>query len=174
MSDYGERLGDNGVRFIRLLPGPIERVWAYLTEGDKRAKWLAGGSTELKPGGAVALTFHNASLSDLPDDPPPPKYADMPDVVSYRGKVVECDPPRLLVHTWADDEGVTQVRYELEPQGEQVRLTLTHTRLTDLTGVAGGWHTHLDILADVLSGRQARPFWRTHTALEAQYAERML
>ena len=27
----------------RTLPGPIERVWAYLTEPDKRARWLGGG-----------------------------------------------------------------------------------------------------------------------------------
>ncbi len=28
----------------RTLPGPIERVWAYLTEPDKRARWLGGGA----------------------------------------------------------------------------------------------------------------------------------
>ena len=30
------------VKMERLLPGPVERVWAYLTESDKRARWLAG------------------------------------------------------------------------------------------------------------------------------------
>ena len=29
------------VRIERILPGPVERVWAYLTESDKRKKWLA-------------------------------------------------------------------------------------------------------------------------------------
>jgi hypothetical protein len=29
MSDYGTLLGTDTVRFERLLPGPIERVWAY-------------------------------------------------------------------------------------------------------------------------------------------------
>ncbi len=28
----------------RLLPGPIERVWAYLTESDLRRQWLAAGA----------------------------------------------------------------------------------------------------------------------------------
>ena len=37
MNDYGELLDENTVRFERLLPGPIERVWSYLTEGEKRA-----------------------------------------------------------------------------------------------------------------------------------------
>src|SRR5690606_39019955 len=39
----GEVLDRQTVRFRRVLPGPIERVWAYLTEADKRAKWFAGG-----------------------------------------------------------------------------------------------------------------------------------
>ena len=36
--------GTQVVRFERLLPGPIERVWAYLTESDKRSLWLASGA----------------------------------------------------------------------------------------------------------------------------------
>lgn len=43
MSEYGELLGESTVRFERLLPGPIERVWRFLTESDKRAQWLCGG-----------------------------------------------------------------------------------------------------------------------------------
>jgi uncharacterized protein YndB with AHSA1/START domain len=31
------------VKMERLLPGPVERVWAYITESDKRAKWLCAG-----------------------------------------------------------------------------------------------------------------------------------
>ena len=34
----------------RLLPGPIERVWAYLTESDLRRKWLAAGEMDLTLG----------------------------------------------------------------------------------------------------------------------------
>lgn len=46
MSDYGEVVEPGTVRIERLLPGPIERVWAYLTDVDKRATWLAGGLLE--------------------------------------------------------------------------------------------------------------------------------
>src|SRR5262245_18404599 len=28
------------ISFMRVLPGPIERVWAYLTEPEKRGKWF--------------------------------------------------------------------------------------------------------------------------------------
>jgi len=35
------------IRVIRgQLPGPIERVWEYLTDPDKRARWFAGGPME--------------------------------------------------------------------------------------------------------------------------------
>ena len=44
---FNQQLGtlapDKSLRLQRRLPGPIERVWAYLTEPDKRATWLAGG-----------------------------------------------------------------------------------------------------------------------------------
>ena len=39
--------------------------------------------------------------------------------------------------------------------------------------VCGGWHTHLDILVDVLEGREPKAFWKTHTALEAEYGKRL-
>ena len=29
---HGEAIEPGAIRFVRLLPGPIERVWAFLTE----------------------------------------------------------------------------------------------------------------------------------------------
>ncbi len=175
MSNFGELIAPDTVRFERLLPGPIERVWSFLTEGDKRARWLAGGHTELEVGGSIELRFHNASLSDLPDIEPPEKYRDMPEQVSFGGEVTQCDPPRMLSHTWVGDRENSEVTYELEERGDQVLLVLTHRRLEHdvLPGVCGGWHTHLDILADVLAGRPVQPFWATHTALESEYEGRL-
>ncbi len=31
------------VRLLRLLPGPIERVWDFIIDPEKRARWFAGG-----------------------------------------------------------------------------------------------------------------------------------
>ena len=36
------------------------------------------------------------------------------------------------------------------------------------------WHTHLDMLIDLLNGREPQPFWKTHTAWEAEYDTRLL
>ncbi len=51
MNDYGELIAPDTVRFKRLLPGTIDRVWSYLVDSEKRGKWLAGGDTEERVGG---------------------------------------------------------------------------------------------------------------------------
>ena len=176
MSEYGEMLSPNTVRFERLLPGPIERVWSYIIDGDKRAQWLCGGDTEPRTGGKIELRFHNATISDLPDDPPPEKYATMNEVVLFNGTITRCEAPTVLAHTWEFEETASEVCYELFEAGEQVRLVITHSRLDtpeDVAGACGGWHTHLGILADILEGRERRPFWKTHTVLEAEYEQRL-
>lgn len=75
MDDYGVLTAPRTLRIERTLPGPIERVWAYLTEPGKRRTWLAGGPMELHEGGSMELVFHNAELQRDADDLPPPKHA---------------------------------------------------------------------------------------------------
>ena len=176
MSEFGELLDENTVRFRRLLPGPIERVWAYLTEGDKRAEWLCGGDAETRVGGHVDMHFHNVSLSGDDDIPRPEKYRDMPEKISFTGKVTRCEPPRVLAHTWEFEDEASEVCYELEAHGSSVLLTLTHRRLhTDelVLSVSAGWHSHLNLLEDVLAGRRRRPFYKMQTELEDEYGRRL-
>lgn len=176
MNDYGELLDSETVRFERLLPGPIERVWSYLTEGEKRAQWLCGGETDSNVGGNIDMHFHNASLSSADDIERPEKYKDMPEKFSFSGQVTRYEPPRALSHTWEFDDEASEVCYELEDLGDKVRLVLTHRRLHSsktVLDVSGGWHTHLNILVDVLEGKQPRPFWKTQTAVAAEYQERL-
>lgn len=176
MSAYGEVLDEQTVRFERLLPGPIGRVWNYLVDADKRARWLCGGETELTSGGRVEMIFQNAKLSGQQDIERPEKYKDMPEKVLFSGTVTRCEPPRVLAHTWDYEDTASEVCYELHEEGDQVRLVLTHTRLTgrdEMQSVCGGWHTHLDILVDVLNGDEPKPFWKVHTEHEAEYSERL-
>jgi len=171
MSGYGELIAPDTVQFKRLLPGTIDTIWSYLIDGEKRRLWLAGGDTEERVGGRVDLHFHNAALSHLPDEPPPDRYEEMPERVSFQGVVTACEPKTLLSHTWVGDGEKSEVTYELEQRSDGVLLTLTHRRLSDevLTGAAAGWHTHLAILADILAGRKPPPFWSRFTPLEAEY-----
>ena len=178
MNDYGELLDENTVRFERLLPGPIERVWAYLTEGEKRAAWLCGGNVETRKGGHVDMHFHNVSLSRASegDIPRPEKYRDRPETMSFVGTVTRCEPMNLLEHTWEFDDEHSLVRYELTEEGDKVRLVLTHSRLETrdtVLSVSGGWHTHLNVLEDVLEGERRRPFYKMQTQYEAEYGERL-
>lgn len=176
MSEFGELIDDSTVQFERLLPGPIERVWSYLIESDKRAQWLCGGETDSRVGGTVELHFHNASLSNADDIERPEKYKDMPEKLFFAGKVTRYEPPRALSHTWEIDDEASEVCYELEDLGDKVRLVLTHRRLESsktILSVSGGWHTHLDILVDVLEDREPPPYWKTHTANEAEYSKRL-
>ena len=176
MSEYGERLDDKTVRFRRVLPGPIERIWAYLTEGDKRAQWLCGGDAEARVGGHVDMHFHNASLSGDDDIARPEKYRDMPEKVSFIGKVTRWEPPSVLAHTWEFEDEASEVCYELEPQGDNVLLTLTHRKLDTsetVLSVMAGWHSHLNLLEDVLTGEKLRPIYRMQTEFEDEYGRQL-
>ena len=176
MNDYGELLDEGTVRFERLLPGPIERVWSYITESEKRARWLCGGDVETSVGGQVDMHFHNVSLSSDDDIPRPEKYRDRPEKMSFSGKVTRCEPPYFLEHTWKFGEENSQVCYQLQEQDDRVRLVLIHRRLTSsdtVLSVSAGWHTHLNILADVLEGESLRPFYKMQTQYEMEYSERL-
>ena len=176
MKEYGELLDKNTVRFERLLPGPIERVWSYLTEGDKRARWLCGGDVEPVAGGRVDMHFHNVTLSGDGDIPRPEKYKDMPEKMSFEGEVTRCEPPHILEHTWKFGEESSEVCYELSEQGDRVKLVLIHRRLESadtVLDVSGGWHTHLNILEDVLAGDKLRPFYKMQLQYESEYGERL-
>jgi uncharacterized protein YndB with AHSA1/START domain len=144
------------LRFERLLPGPIERVWAYLVESDKRAKWLAGGEFELRVGGKIELVFENDKLSEESRDFGTKRFA---------GRITRLEPLRLLAHSWDWDGKDSEVVYELEPRGKDVLLTIVHRLPEDsatLRGVGGGWATHVGILEDLLKGAKPRGFWSTH------------
>jgi len=69
--------------------------------------------------------------------------------VDIAGEVVETDPPRRLVLTWArpkelgDKSKHSRVTFDIEPQGKVVRLTVTHEDLEKdapmLAGISDGW-----------------------------------
>jgi uncharacterized protein YndB with AHSA1/START domain len=173
MSEYGVITAADSVRLERVLPGPIERVWAYLTESEKRGRWFASGDMEPRVGGRLELKFMHSELSA--EKTAPDKYKQYEGYVSH-GRVTQYDPPRLLSYTWGEEIGdQSEVTFELMPRGRDVLLVLTHRRLADRTAmkeVAGGWHAHLAILEDHLNEREPRGFWSTHTKVAAEYEKR--
>jgi uncharacterized protein YndB with AHSA1/START domain len=174
MNDFAVATQPETVRIERTLPGPIERVWAYLTEPEKRATWFAGGDFELRAGGKAELRFNHADLSA--DKVPPEKYRGMKKNFVMESAIIECVAPRLLVFTMKMGDDNTEVTFELAPRGKDTHLVVTHRRLGNrerMVNVSSGWDTHLGILADRLNGVEPRPFWTTHAKLEKEYAARL-
>jgi len=133
MSDSGEQIQLAGVRFERLLPGPAEHIWEFLTDASHLPGWFGDGSIEPRVGGAVTLMGGHV-----------------------RGTVTRWMPPTELVYTWnVYDPGggpsnypESYVRFDLEPREAEVLLRLTHFPVLDRFEKqnAMGWHTYLDML----------------------------
>ena len=172
-NDYAQFPAPGEIRIMRTLPGPIERVWTYLTDPEKRSRWFAGGPMELRAGGKMELFFQHKNIS--PTETPPAEQACKHDVgKSMSGTILRCEPPRVLSYTFGENSDVT---FELIPQDEKVLLILTHRcrgdDLPSLMGFTSGWHTHLAILLAQLEGSPQPLFWVTHARLKAEYEKRL-
>ena len=113
--DYGVLTEPATLKIQRLLPGPIERIWSYLTESDRRREWLASGEMELKVGAPFELVWHNDELTQPPGQRPDGFGTEH----RMESRITELDAPRKLVYTW----GGGDVSFELEPKAEKVLLT---------------------------------------------------
>ena len=166
---FGSIGKDSSLTLQRMLPGPIDRVWAYLTESDLRRKWLAAGTMDMKIGSEVELTWRNSELTKHPGNRPE-GFGEEHHMVS---EITELDPPHRLAISWGSTGGVT---FELEPVGELVRFTVTHRRIPDrstMLNVGAGWHAHLDVLAARLAESEPEPFWDRWVSLKAEYDRRL-
>jgi uncharacterized protein YndB with AHSA1/START domain len=167
--DYGVLVEPATLEIQRVLPGPIERVWAYLTDSELRRQWLASGPMELKRGAAFELVWRNDELTT----PPGQRPADFGNEHRMQSEIIEVQAPNTLVFRWGESG---EVCFELQAQGAHVLLTVTHRRIRDrdmLLMVGPGWHAHLDVLQARVSGLQAEPFWDAWLRLKSEYAARL-
>ena len=166
---YGELIEPTTLRIQRLLPGPIERIWAYLTDSELRRKWMAAGDMEMKAGAPFELVWRNDELTDPPGERP----AGFGGEHRMQSRITEFDPPRKLSITWNSTDDVT---FELEPKGKGVLLTVIHRRFPDratLLKHMAGWHMHLDVLVARASGEEPAPFWDGWSGLMKEYDARL-
>jgi uncharacterized protein YndB with AHSA1/START domain len=138
--------------FDRRYRQSVEKVWAALTVPERLADWFAVAQVDLRVGGVIRLSWNGQHKADM--------------------CITVCDPPRALAWTWQVGGRDTLVRFDLTPDGDGCRLTLTHSGLSPKAGpgagVRAGWHAHLEGLADALDGH-ATP-WETKNAREAALA----
>ncbi len=135
--DLGSHIEFDGrpaVRFERLYPHPIERVWRAVSEPGELAHWFPAAVT-IAPASGGTVTFSGD-----------------PNLTDSTGQVLAYDPPRHLAFTWGGDE----LHLTLEPAGAAgTRLVLINV-LADLDAAArnaAGWAVCLAELDLVLAGR---------------------
>ncbi|MEO1553749.1 MAG: SRPBCC family protein [Pseudomonadota bacterium] len=174
MGDFVTYPNPTVLEIYRDLPGPIERVWDYLTKSELRQKWLCAGDVSPDIGGEVAFDFDHTRLSKHPT---PESHAGGGDHHMV-GTVRVFEPPHHLAFSWpsAEAEAPTEVVIKLTETESGVRLQLRHEKLIVddyKSGASAGWHAHLDILDDILNGRVGRDFWEHFLALETTYKQRI-
>ena len=167
-SAYGQLVEPTVLKIERLLPGPVERVWDYLTKSELRRQWLASGDMDLTPGTEFEFVWRNDELTDPPGKRPEGMGAENRMVC----RILDVDPPRRLFISWGVQ---SDVLFELTAKGADTLLTLTHRRPPNrdvLLSVSAGWHAHIDVMEAKLAGRTPGPHWDNWVRLRAEYAQR--
>src|SRR5580658_5084643 len=102
--------------YVTYIRTTLEKLWRALTEPEFTKQVWAGTWQECdwKPGASWRIMIPDGRVADS-------------------GEVLEIDPPRRLVLKWRNEfkpelraEGYSRLTYELEPQGESVKLTVIH------------------------------------------------
>ncbi|MEW5687234.1 MAG: SRPBCC family protein [Pseudomonadota bacterium] len=124
--------------FRRRYARPIEKVWAALTVPERLTDWFAQASVDrLEVGGTIQLYFTGADYRSI-------------------ARITVFEPLRAIAWTWSETDGskASNVRFDLEPDGDGCRLTLTHSDLpaAESKGVLSGWHAHLEAVEDAADG----------------------
>jgi uncharacterized protein YndB with AHSA1/START domain len=139
------------VRFERLYPHSIDRVWTAVSTPEGLANWFpARVEIDLRVGGDV-------------------RFSGDPFAEDREGKVLVCDPPRQLWFTWSASE----LHFDLEAVGEGTcRFSLVELLSERDTAArnAAGWHVCLGELSKHLAGEPvAGPHSETALAWQPLY-----
>jgi uncharacterized protein YndB with AHSA1/START domain len=134
-----------------VIAAPVDRVWALLTEAEHLGRWFgdAGAEIDLRPGGALSLTWV--------------EYG------TVRGRVVDVEPLKRFSYRWAvlrEPEGSeplegnsTLVEFMLHADGDGTRLRVVESGFAALDAPAEkrservednrkGWGIELGHLSD--------------------------
>jgi uncharacterized protein YndB with AHSA1/START domain len=133
------------VTFIRTTP---EKLWSALTDAAQMKDYWFGMQilTEWKPGAEWRMVFPDGKVADT-------------------GEILEADRPKRIRLKWRNEfrpelkaEGFSLCTMDLQPVGNTVRLTITHTiERADskfIQAVSGGWPKILSNLKSLLETGQ--------------------
>jgi len=131
--------------YVTYIASAPEKVWNALRDSEMTRKYWGNrvNASDWKVGSRWEHRDH-----------------DDPKLLDIVGKVVESNPPRCLVLTWAEAKdqarpaAYSRVTFEIEPIGDAVRLTMTHEEFEPgsdvLTRVSYGWPVVLSSLKSLL------------------------
>src|SRR6202023_887380 len=133
--------------YIRTTP---ERLWHAIATSEMRSKYSFGAvvSSDFTPGSRFEMRTPEGGLLG-------------------EGENLEVDPPRRLVQTmvplWSAEiqqKGQSRITWEIEPQGEACRLTVTHDQIREGANeeVYGGWPMMLSSLKSLLETGESMDF----------------
>ena len=133
--------------YVTYIASTPEKIFKALTDGNFTERYWFGARlrSDWKVGSSFEMVRSDGAVSDA-------------------GKVVACDPPRLLAYTFVNlsdkykNEFPALATFVLEPYGKLVKLTLTHEGFQEgskmLSGVSKGWPAILASLKSLLETGQ--------------------
>ncbi|HXZ06701.1 MAG TPA: SRPBCC family protein [Paraburkholderia sp.] len=129
------------VTYIRTTP---EQLWSALTSPEFTRQYWFGvhHESEWKAGASWKMIFSDGRVADT-------------------GEIVEIERPKRIVLRWRNEfrpelkeEGYSRCVVDIEPAGEAVKLTITHSIDRDgskfIEAVSGGWPLILSNLKSLL------------------------
>jgi uncharacterized protein YndB with AHSA1/START domain len=143
--------------YVTYIDTTAEKLWAALTSPKTTRLYWGGWSLQSpwKAGAPVRLVMESAEDSE--GNP----TEQGTETVGVRGEVLEFEPPSRLSYSWQvqlvpgmKQEPPSRVRFELQPIGDVVKLTLTHDGFTPggqtVEGSRSGWPVILSSLKTYL------------------------
>jgi uncharacterized protein YndB with AHSA1/START domain len=141
-----------------LIAAPLARVWELVTEPEHVGRWFgdAGAEIDLRPGGALSLTWREHG--------------------TVHGRVETVEPPHRFVWRWLSEMGSeaeptpansTLTEFTLEAEGDNTRVVVVESgfdtlqvdaaaRAAALASNTKGWRLELDELAAYSAGVAAQ------------------
>ncbi|MEA2866363.1 MAG: hypothetical protein QOE39_1078 [Bradyrhizobium sp.] len=138
--------------YVIYIQSTPEKIWEALIDPEMTKEFW--GRHRNQSDWKIGSAWHHANYDDATD-------------IAVAGTVVERDPPRRMVLTWArpnqtDKDAISRVTFEIDEFMGSARLTVTHSELSPemLRNISAGWPAVLSSLKSLLETGASLPMTR--------------
>jgi uncharacterized protein YndB with AHSA1/START domain len=138
--------------YVIYIQSTPEKIWEALIDPEMTKEFW--GRHRNQSDWKIGSAWHHENYDDATD-------------IAVAGTVVERDPPRRLVLTWArpnrtDKDAISRVTFEIDEFMGSARLTVTHSELSPemLRNISAGWPAVLSSLKSLLETGASLPMTR--------------